>query len=91
MISPEMPETYARAGPFLLRLKFASPALAMAFLPSSIGSESGAVDLDIAFTSNAHHDLRSLIPDEPEMSRLFADPDCYAVWQPSGLPVLFRT
>jgi hypothetical protein len=88
MSSAEMPQIYARAGSFQLRLSFASPALAGAFLPSCICSDFCAIDLHIAFTSNAHHDLCCLIPDEPEMSRLFADSDCYAVWQPGALPVL---
>jgi hypothetical protein len=87
--SPEMSQTYVRAGSFRLRLRFASQELAAAFLPSCICCEFGAVDLDIAFTSNAHHDLRDLIPDKPEISRLFTDGDCYAVWQPGVLPVLF--
>lgn len=89
MTSPKMSDTYARSGPLLLRLWFASPALAIAFLPSWIRSDLGAVDLDIAITSNAYHDLSSIIPDKPEMHRLFASSDCYAVWQPGELPVLF--
>ena len=89
MTSPALPEAYARSGSFKLRLRFASSALAETFLPSWICSEPGAVDLDIAFTSNAHHDLGSLVPEKPEMSRLFADPDCYAVWQSGPLAVLF--
>jgi hypothetical protein len=88
LASPAMTKSYTRAGSFRLRLSFASPALAAAFLPSCIRSEPGAVDLDIAFTSNEHHDLCVLIPDNPQMFRLLADRDCYAVWQPGVLPVL---
>jgi hypothetical protein len=87
--SSDITQTFARSGSFLLRLNFFSPRLALAFLPSFIRSEFGAVDLDIAFTSNAHHDLSGIIPEMPELPRLVADRDCYAVWQPGALPVLF--
>lgn len=89
MPPPDLNSTYARAGSFLLRLNFASPDLTRAFLPSCIRSARGAIDLDIVFTSDSHHDLCGLVPDKPEVSRLLADGECYAVWQPGRLPVLF--
>ena len=82
-------QTHARTGPFSVRLSFASPELANLFLPSWIVGGPGAADLDIAFTSDAHHDLRILIPETPETFRLYTDQDCYAVWQPGRWPVLF--
>lgn len=81
--------SYCRSGSFLLQVSFASPALELSFQPSFIRGASGAVDLDIAYTSNAHHDLSELVPERPEISRLLIDSDCYAVWQPGALPVLF--
>jgi hypothetical protein len=89
MASSDMTQTYCRSGSFLLQLNFASPALALCFLPSCIRDASGVADLDIAFTSNAHHDLSELVPERSEVQRLLADRDCYAVWQPGALPVLF--
>ncbi len=86
--SAETSHNYIQAGPFRLRLSFASPALAGAFLPSCIRTSRGAVDLDIAFTSSPHLDLGDVVPNQPEVFRLVADSDCYAVWQPGAQPVL---
>lgn len=87
--SPAWTASNARSGPFSLRLNFASPVLAQAFLPSFIRADPAVADLEIAFTSNAHHDLSGLVPDSPDQSRVFADQDCYAVWQSGAQPVLF--
>ena len=90
LASPNWTAADARSGPYALRLNFASPALAQAFLPSFIRRDAGGpADLEMAFTSDAYHDLAGLVPDPPDQFRLLADRDFYAVWQPGPLPVLF--
>jgi hypothetical protein len=81
-------ECFARAGCFLLRLAFASKALADEFLPSFLPAENGPPELQIGFLTSAEADLSHLIPEPPTEHRLLASQSTFALWQPGDLPIL---
>lgn len=80
----------ARCGPLRLRLRFASQALAEAFLPAYIQTPpKEAPELEITFSTARLHDLSFLVPEAPDKPRLLLEGDIYSVWQPGAWPVLF--
>jgi len=85
----EPADLHARCGPFTLRLRFATPAVASLFLPAFVPCPARAANLDILFTTAKHHALDAVVPQEAERPRLLAESEVYAVWQPAGVPVLF--
>lgn len=82
-------EAFARSGSYLLRLCFTDKALAEEFLPSFLRAEAGPPDLQIGFLTGADADLSPLVPYPPTEYRVVARDDCFALWQPGDLPMLY--
>lgn len=87
--TPPAVEFFARSGSYTLRLCFARKALADEFLPSFLASDERAVDLQIGFLTSEETDLSHLIPEPATEYRAVAREDCFAVWQPGILPMLY--
>ena len=88
LVSP-VAESFARSGPYLLRLCFARQSLADEFLPSFLYEEAGVADLHIGFLTSAEVDLSHFVPFEPSRPSAFVGKDWFAAWQPGDLPVLY--
>src|SRR5579863_4919583 len=82
-------ESFARSGPYLLRLLFARKPLADEFLPSFLRDETGLPDLQIGFLTSEAADLSHLVPNPPSEYRVIASDDCFAMWQPGDQPILY--
>jgi hypothetical protein len=82
-------ESFARSGSYLLRLCFTDKSLGEEFLPSFLRDDAGPPDLQIGFLTGAQADLSPLVPDPPSEYRVVARDDCFALWQPGDLPMLY--
>jgi hypothetical protein len=82
-------ESFARSGSYLLRLCFTDKALSAEFLPSFLRDEAGSPDLEIGFLTGDQPDLLPLVPHPSTEYRVVARDDCFALWQPGDLPMLY--
>jgi hypothetical protein len=82
-------ESFARSGSYRLRLCFTDKQLGDEFLPSFLREEAGPPDLEIAFLTGVEPDLSSLVPYPRTEYRVIALNDCFALWFPGDLPILY--
>src|SRR5260370_14529430 len=78
-----------KAGPFGLRIGFASKALAKSYLRSFVSGQPAHVSLSIMVLTADEIDLSDLIPVPAEQGRTFVDDAYVAVWYADRLPVLY--
>ena len=82
-------ESFARSGSYLLRLCFTDRQLAEEFLPSFLHADAGRPDLQIGFLTGREANLSAFVPHPPSEYRVIAGEDCFALWQPGDLPMLY--